>query len=152
MMNLQGDLQGFDRKGHFGVLMVILRLTINRLYLLTFFSKILEVCFSAAMALISRFELIVDEYLHEALECREVMSRFGWLEFLRKIFGFNMVVSKTFAESFDGVNAHVGDVELRLTKEFISQAIGLPQTSKRWYKGKHIKNDHWKGFLTPSHR
>ena len=104
------------------------------------------------MDLVSRFELIGDEYLHAAPECRQVMSRFGWLEFLRKFFGFNMAVSKAFAESFDGVNAHVGDIELRVTEEFISQAIGLPQTGERWYKGKHIKNDHWKGFLTPAHR
>ena len=62
-----------------------------------------------------------------------------------------MAVSKAFAESFDGFNAHVGDVEIRLTEEFIYRAIGFPQTGERWYKGKHIKNDHWKGFLTPSH-
>ena len=42
-----------------------------------------------------------------------------------------MVVSKAFAESFDGVHAHVGDVELRVSEEFISQAIGLPQISER---------------------
>ena len=62
------------------------------------------------MAPVSRFELIGDEYLHATLEWREVMLRFGWLEFLRKFSGFNMVVSKAFEESFDGVNAHVGDV------------------------------------------
>ena len=69
MMNLQGDLQGFDRIGHFRVLMVMLRLSINRLYLLICFPKTLEVCLSAAMAPVSRFELIGDEYLHVAPEC-----------------------------------------------------------------------------------
>ena len=103
------------------------------------------------MAPVSRFELIGDEYLYDAPECREVVSRFGWLEFVRKFFGFNMVVSKAFAESFDGVHAHVANVELRLSEKFISRAIGLPQTGEKWYKGKHIKNDQWKGFLTPGH-
>ena len=70
---------------------------------------------------------------------------------LTKKIWFQCSSIKAFAESFDGVNAHVGDVELRLTGEFISRAIGLPQTRERWYKGKHIKNDHWKGFLTPAH-
>ena len=77
------------------------------------------------MAPMSRFKLIGDEYLHASPECREVMSRFGWLEFLRKFSGFNMEVSKAFAESFDGVDARVGDIGLRLTEEFISQDIGL---------------------------
>ena len=72
------------------------------------------------MVLVSRFELIGDEYMHVAPKCREVMSRFGWLEFLQKFSSFNMAVSKAFTESFDGVRAHVGDVELRLSDKFIS--------------------------------
>ena len=72
------------------------------------------------MAPVSRFELIGDEYLHAAPECREVIIRAGWLGFLQKFSGFNVVVSKSFAESFDGVNGHVGNVELRMTEEFIS--------------------------------
>jgi len=101
------------------------------------------------MALVSRFKLIGDEYLYAAPECREIVSRYGWLEFLRKFSGFNMAVSKAFTESFDRVRAQVGDVEIKLSEKFISQAICLPQTSEKWYKGKHIKNDQWKGFLTP---
>ena len=62
--------------------MVMLRLLINRLYLLIYFSKTIEVCLSTTMAPVSRFELIGDEYLHAAPECREVVSRFVWLEFL----------------------------------------------------------------------
>ena len=120
MMNLQGDFQGFDRIGYFGVLLVMPRLLINRLHLLICFPKTLEVCLSASMAPVSRFELIGDEYLYATPECREFMSRFGWLEFLLNFSGFNMAVSKAFAESFDGVNAHVGDIELRRTEEFIS--------------------------------
>ena len=96
------------------------RLLINQLHLLICISKTLEVCVSASMAPMSRFELIGDEYLYATPECREVMSRFGWLEFLWNFSGFNMAVCKAFAESFDGVHAHVGDVELRLSNKFIS--------------------------------
>ena len=62
-----------------------------------------------------------------------------------------MVVSKAFTKSFDGVHAQVGDVDIKLSEEFISQAICLAQTGEKWYKGKHIKNDQWKGFLSPAH-
>ena len=58
------------------------------------------------------------------------MLRFGWLEFLRKFSSFNMAISKAFAKSFDGVNAYVKDIELRLTEEFISQVIDLSSNKK----------------------
>ena len=75
-------MQGFDNIGHFRILMVMLKLSINQLYLLTCFLKTLEVCLSVTMAPVSRFNFIGDEYLHAAPECREVMLTFGWLEFL----------------------------------------------------------------------
>ena len=77
------------------------------------------------------------------------MVRVGWLGFLRKFSEFNLEISRAFAASFDGIKAHIGDVELRLTSEFVSRAIGLPRVGECWYKGKHVKNDHWKEFLTP---
>ena len=123
------------------MLLVMPILLINQLHLVIYVSKTLEVCVSAAMTPVSRFELIGDEYLYAAPECREVVSRFGWLEFLWKFSGFNMAVSKEFIESFDGFCAHVGDVEIKLSEKFISRAIYLPQIGEKWYKGKHIKSD-----------
>ena len=82
MMNLQEGFQGFDKIGYFGVLLVMPILLINRLHLLICVSKTIEVCVSAAMAPVSRFKLIGDEYMYAAPECREVVSRFGWLDFL----------------------------------------------------------------------
>ena len=104
------------------------------------------------MAPESRFELICDKYLDAAPECREVILRVGWLGFLHKFSGFNIATSMAFSSSFDGVKEQVGDIELRLREEFIFQAIGLPSTGERWYKGKHVKNDDWKEFLTLDHR
>ena len=104
------------------------------------------------MAPVSRFELIGDEYLDAALECRELMVMVGWLGLLHKFSGFNLAISRAFAASFDGIKAQIGDVELRLIEEFVSQAIGLPRIGECCYKGKHVKNNDWKEFLTPSHR
>ena len=58
------------------------------------------------------------------------------MELLRKFSGFNMAVCKAFVESFDGVNAQVGDIELRLTEEFISQSIGLSSNKN----GRQLQN------------
>ena len=126
MMDLHEGFQGFNKIGYFGVLLVMPILLMKRLHLVICVSKILEVCVSAAMAPMSRFKLIGDEYLYAAPECQEIVSRYGWLEFLRKFSGFNMAVSKAFIESFDGVRAQVGDVEIKLFEKFISQAICLP--------------------------
>ena len=60
--------------------------------------------------------------------------------------------SRAFAASFDGMKAQIGDVELRMTEEFVSRAIGLPRVGERWYKGKHVKNYDWKEFLTPANQ
>ena len=104
------------------------------------------------MAPISIFELIGDEYLDAAPERREVVVRVGWLGFLQKFSRFNLAISRAFAASFDGIKAQIGDVELRLTEEFVSWAIGLPRIGECWYKGRHVKNDDWKEFLTPANR
>ena len=41
---------------------------------------------------------------------------------------------------------------LQLMEEFVSRDIGFPMVGERWYKGKHVKNDDWKDFLTPANR
>ena len=80
------------------------------------------------------------------------MVKVGWLGFLQKFSSFNLVVSRAFATSFDGMKAQVGDIVLQLTKQFLSQTIGLPMVGEHWYKGKHMNNDDWKKFLTPANR
>ena len=90
-----------------------------------------------------------DEYLDAAPECHELVVKVGWLGFLQKFSGFNLAVSRAFATLFDGMKARVGDIVLQLTQEFLSQDIGLEMARERWYKGKHMKNDDWKDFLTP---
>ena len=80
MMDLQEGFQGFNKIGYFGVLLVMPILLMKRLHLVICVSKTLEVCVSISMASVSRFELIGDEYLYATPECREVVSRFGWLE------------------------------------------------------------------------
>ena len=97
MLNLQGNSRCFDKIEHCGILMVMLRLWIYRLYILVWFLKNLKVCVIGAMASVSRFELIGDEYLHAAPKCRELILRVGWLGFLQRFSGFNVAASKAFA-------------------------------------------------------
>ena len=144
MMTLQESSQLFGEIGKFGVLTDICEFWINKLCVLVQLLKTLKVCVIATMAPVLRFELIGDEYLDASPDCCEVVVRVGWLGFLQKLSGFNLAISREFAPSFDGIKEQIGDVELRLTKEFVSQAIGLPLAGECWYKGKHVKNDDWK--------
>ena len=70
MMDLQEGFQGFNEIGYFGVLLVMPILLMKRLHLVISVSKTLEVCVFVTMASVSRFELIGDEYLYAAPECR----------------------------------------------------------------------------------
>ena len=69
MMTLQENSHYFDKLWHFGVLIEMRELWINRLYFSVWFSKTLRVGVIVVMALVSRFELIGDEYLHATPEC-----------------------------------------------------------------------------------
>ena len=104
------------------------------------------------IAHVSRFELMGDEYLDTAPKCHELVVKVGWLGFLLKFSGFNLAISRAFVASFDGMKVKVGYIVLQLMEEFISWAIGLSMIGECWYKGKHVKNDDWKDFLTPANQ
>ena len=67
-------------------------------------------------------------------DAREDLERNGWHVFIRKFQGFNLQVAQEFALSFDGCREKVGDVKFDVTKEFLSQAIGLPASGHKWFK------------------
>ena len=82
MMTLQENSQFFGEIGHFRVLIDMCEFYINRLCFSVGFLKILKACVIAIMAPVLRFELIGDEYLDPAPECRDLVVRVGWLGFL----------------------------------------------------------------------
>jgi hypothetical protein len=68
------------------------------------------------------------------------LEEFGWLSFIRKFDGFNMVVARQFALSFDGGRAKVGDLQLEITEQSISLATGLPVNGEKWSKNYRVKD------------
>jgi hypothetical protein len=59
---------------------------------------------------------------------RKDLENNGWLVFIQRFEGFNLLVSQQFSLTFDGCRAKVGDIQLELNEEFISSAIGLTAT------------------------
>jgi hypothetical protein len=71
------------------------------------------------------------------------LEEFGWLSFIRKFDGFNIVVARQFALSFDGGRAKVGDLQLEITEQSISLATGLPVNGEKWSKNYRVKDVPW---------
>ena len=56
----------------------------------------------------------------------EDLKNHGWDVFLEKFQGYNLHVEKSFAQTFDGFKAKVGDIQLELTEEFMRKATRIP--------------------------
>ena len=50
---------------------------------------------------------------------------FGWVKFIQSFEGFNLEVSQAFAKTFDGAKSKVGDLQLQVNEESITEATGL---------------------------
>ena len=79
---------------------------------------------------------------------REDLERSGWLVFIRKFQGFNLQVAQEFTFSFDGCREKVGDVQLEVTNEFLSQATGLPVSGQKWFKNTKVEEVPWTLMFT----
>lgn len=75
----------------------------------------------------------------------------GWYNFVTKLNGENYGLSKTFALSFNGVQVQLGDLRLEVTKQSIIEALSLPQTKERWYKGQALGVEDLNFFLKTKH-
>jgi hypothetical protein len=81
-------------------------------------------------------------------DARGDLERSGWLVFIRKFQGFNLQVAQEFSFSFDGCRAKVGDVQLEVTEEFLSQATGLPTSGQKWFKNAKVEEVPWTLLFT----
>ena len=118
------------------------------------FSQTLPVCcvlitLPSNMAPVIRIEPNGIQNLLSYDDAREDLERNGWHVFIRKFQGFNIRVAQEFSLSFDGCREKVGDVELEVTEEFLSQATGLPASGQNG-----LKTQKWRKYRGPycSHR
>ena len=52
-------------------------------------------------------------------------------------------MAKEFAQTFNGCRKKIGDIELKVTKEFVSESIGIPSIDKKWFKNSKIEEVPW---------
>jgi hypothetical protein len=72
----------------------------------------------------------------------------GWDAFIKRLEGYNLHVAKEFAQTFDGCREKIGDIQLEVTEEFVSEAIGLLSTGEKWFKNSKIQEVPWSLFMT----
>jgi hypothetical protein len=118
------------------------------------FSQTLPVCcvclitLPSSMAPVMRIEPNGIQTLLLYDDARGDLERSGWLVFIRKFQGFNLQVAQEFTFSFDGCREKVGDVQLEVTEEFLSQATGLPASGQRWFKNAKVEEVPWTLLFT----
>jgi hypothetical protein len=81
-------------------------------------------------------------------DAKEDLEGNGWLIFLEKFQGFNLQTTQEFSLSFDGCRAKVGDIQLKVTEDFLSQATRLPVSGHKWFKNAKVEEVPWSLFFT----
>jgi hypothetical protein len=68
--------------------------------------------------------------------------------FIEKFQGYNLRVAKEFSITFDGCRTKVGDMQLKIIEEFLSEATRLPLSGQRWFKNSKFDEIPWTLFVT----
>ena len=82
---------------------------------------------------------------------QQILQGTEFLNFLKKFSGENYAVSMAFAQSFDGQQACVGYLKVKVIEAFISEATGLPMTREKWFKRKTVRIGDFTKFLKPQY-
>jgi hypothetical protein len=97
---------------------------------------------------IVRIELNGSQALLSLDDVVEDLKGHGWDAFIKRFEGYNLRLAKEFTQTFDGCREKVGDIQLEVTEEFISEATGLPLTGQKWFKNSKIEEVPWGLFVT----
>jgi hypothetical protein len=99
--------------------------------------------FLLAMAPVVRIETNGIQTLLSFDNARDDLERNDWRVFIEKFEGFNLRVAQEFTLTFDGCREKIGDVQLELNEDFISQATGLPAVGQKWFKNSKVEEVPW---------
>ena len=66
--------------------------------------------------------------------CVELFQQAGWLDFFKKIDGYNAEVSYRFAQSYKNDLVVFDTLKLRLTVDLIAEATGIKNEGELWFR------------------
>ena len=70
-----------------------------------------------------------------------------WHPFCSRLGSFHLGVAKEFSLSFDGQEANVYVLKLRVSTESIASAFHLPQEGEKWFKSQVITGGNLNSFI-----
>jgi hypothetical protein len=100
------------------------------------------------MALLVRIESNGSKALLSHDDAVEDLKGQGWDTFIKRFKGYSLRVAKEFTQKFDGYREKVGDVQLEVTEDFLSEATRLSLTGQKWFKNSKIEEVPWGLFMT----
>lgn len=83
----------------------------------------------------------------EYQSCKVVIEVKGWTFFLQNFQGYNDAISLAFAQTFDVKRAKVGNLQLKITEQSCSEAIGLPSSGDHFFNGGQLHIPNYAVFL-----
>ena len=101
------------------------------------------------MAPLSRFEISGPELVEADEKVALLFEKIGWGQFFRCFSGHNAEVTKRFAMIFRENVAQIGDFKFIIDEDKIVEATKLPQTGKRWFKGRNVDKKRCRSLLLP---
>lgn len=102
---------------------------------------------SFSMGVIFWTEPTRKQFLEGYPQTNKLLQRRQWLQFVGKFSGCHKEVTKTFAHSFDGMEAEIRDIKLTVTESMIAKATSLPRHGEKWFRNRGIDNEDWRVFL-----
>ena len=83
---------------------------------------------------INRAEPTDVSWIEKFLGCVELFQNAGWLDFFKKIDGYNTEVSYQFAKSYNQDMIVFDTLRFKLTVELIAEATGIKNEGEMWFK------------------
>ena len=70
--------------------------------------------------------------------CVELFDNAGWLDFFKKIDGYNTEVSYKFGQCYNQDMVAFDTLKFKLTVELVVEAIGVRNEGELWFKKAHL--------------
>jgi hypothetical protein len=88
--------------------------------------------------------------IFEALsDLRELFRKAEWLRFCVSLKGYHPQVVNAFTSTFNGYEAVVSGLTIRVSEESLSTAFALPLDGERWFKNQKVDEGSLLQFLKP---
>ena len=101
------------------------------------------------MAPLNRFKISGSELIGADEKIALLFEKIGWGHFFRSFSGHNAEVTKLFSLSLKENIAQVGGFKFIMDEEKIVEAMRLPQTGERWFKGGKVNKKKCLSLLLP---